>query len=150
MTANPDMTIRDIRVTMLRLPWADDPWLKGAALGAARDILICDVETAGGITGMGYLFLFRPGMKSIAACLDECIIPRVKGKDATAIEAIWHDLWKATMTYGRGGDVGARYRAVGCGGQACRAAAAPAVGPLSLKDSDLWLGLFSRRRRRRH
>ncbi len=52
---------------------------------------------------MGYLFLFRPGMKSIAACLDECIIPRVKGKDATAIEAIWHDLWKATMTYGRGG-----------------------------------------------
>jgi len=27
------MTIRDIRVTMLRLPWADDPWLKGAALG---------------------------------------------------------------------------------------------------------------------
>ena len=33
---------------------------------------------------MGYLFLFRPGMKSIAACLEECIIPRVKGKDATA------------------------------------------------------------------
>ena len=52
---------------------------------------------------MGYLFLFRPGMKSIAACLDECIIPRVKGKDATAIEAIWRDLWTATMTYGRGG-----------------------------------------------
>ena len=42
-------------------------------------------------------------MKSIAACLDECIIPRVKGKDATAIEAIWRDLWTATMTYGRGG-----------------------------------------------
>src|SRR5215813_12472300 len=100
---NPDMTIRDIRVTMLRMPWADDPWLKGAALGAARDILICDVETSGGITGMGYLFLFRPGMKSIAACLEECIIPRVKGKDATAIEAIWKDLWTATMTYGRGG-----------------------------------------------
>jgi L-alanine-DL-glutamate epimerase-like enolase superfamily enzyme len=81
MTANPDMTIRDIRVTMLRLPWADDPWLKGHALGETRDILILDVETAGGITGMGYLFLFRPGMKSIAACLDECIIPRVKGKE---------------------------------------------------------------------
>ena len=97
------MTIRDVRVTMLRLPWADDPWLKGHALGATRDILICEVETSGGVTGMGYLFLFRPGMKSIAACLDECIIPRVKGKDATAIEAIWRDLWTATMTYGRGG-----------------------------------------------
>src|SRR5262249_54814040 len=93
---NPDMTIRDISVTMLRLPWADDPWLKGHALGQTRDILICDVETAGGITGMGYLFLFRPGMKSIAACLEECVIPRVKGKDSTAIEAIWRDLWTAT------------------------------------------------------
>src|SRR5882757_9715801 len=102
-SANPDMTIRDIRVTMLRLPWADDRWLKGAALGATRDILICEVETAGGITGMGYLFVFRPAMKSIAACLDECIIPRVKGKDATAIEAIWRALRPATMTYGRGG-----------------------------------------------
>src|SRR5882757_10308909 len=102
-SANSDMTIRDVRVTMLRLPWADDPWLKGHALGATRDILVCEVETAGGITGMGYLFVFRPGMQSIAACLDECIIPRVKGKDATAIEAIWRDLWTATMTYGRGG-----------------------------------------------
>src|SRR5664279_5030108 len=97
-SAQSDMTIRDVRVTMLRLPWADDPWLKGAALGAKRDILICEIETASGITGMGYLFLFRPGMKSIAACLDECIIPRVKGKDATAIEAIWRDLWTATVT----------------------------------------------------
>ena len=63
-SASPDMTIRDIRVTMLRMPWADDPWLKGHALGPTRDILICEIETAGGITGMGYLFLFRPGMKS--------------------------------------------------------------------------------------
>ena len=68
------MTIRDVRVTMLRLPWADDPWLKGAALGAARDILVCDVETAGGITGMGTVI--PPGMKSIAACLDECASSR--------------------------------------------------------------------------
>src|ERR1700750_1310751 len=101
--SNTDTTIRDIRATVLRMPWADDPWLKGHALGTQRDTLICEVEDKGGITGMGYLFLFRPGMKSIAACLDECIIPRVKGKDATSIEAIWHDLWKATMTYGRGG-----------------------------------------------
>src|SRR5215475_9313292 len=103
MMSNTDTTILDLCVTILRLPWADVPWLKGAALGAARDILVCNVETSGGITGMGYLFLFRPGMKSIAACLDECIIPCVKGKDATAIEAFWRDLWTATMTYGRGG-----------------------------------------------
>ena len=90
MTANPDMTIRDIRVTMLRLPWADDPWLRGHALGDTRDVLVLDVETAGGITGMGYLFVFRPGMKSIAACLEELLALvaeyRAEGLPATAHE----------------------------------------------------------------
>jgi L-alanine-DL-glutamate epimerase-like enolase superfamily enzyme len=98
-----DMTIRDIRITLLRVPWPDDPWLRGHAFGPARNILVLEVETAGGIVGMGYLFVFRPGLRTIAACLEEAIIPRVLGKDATAVEAIWHDLWHATMTYGRGG-----------------------------------------------
>jgi hypothetical protein len=41
---------------------------------------------------MGYLF--SSARHAIdRACLDECIIPRVKGKDATAVEAIWQDLW---------------------------------------------------------
>ena len=98
-----DMTIKDIRTTLLRIPWPDDPWLKGHAFSDARQVLVLDVETKGGITGMGYLFSFRPGLRSIAALLDEAIIPRVQGKDATAVEAIWHDLWRYTMTYGRGG-----------------------------------------------
>ncbi|TMJ26866.1 MAG: mandelate racemase/muconate lactonizing enzyme family protein, partial [Alphaproteobacteria bacterium] len=33
------------------------------------------------------------------------IVPRVIGKDATAVEAIWTDLWRATATYNRGGIV---------------------------------------------
>jgi L-alanine-DL-glutamate epimerase-like enolase superfamily enzyme len=103
MSDNPDMTIKDVRVTILRMPWADPAWIKGHALGPDRNILIVDVETAGGITGMGYLFHFRPGLRSIATFFDEVIIPRVKGKDATAVEAIWMDLWDFTMTYGRGG-----------------------------------------------
>jgi len=98
-----DMTIKDVRVTILRAPWANPEWIKGHALGPDRGILIVDVETAGGVTGMGYLFHFRPGLKSIAMFLDECVIPRVIGKDATAVEAIWRDLWNFTMTYGRGG-----------------------------------------------
>jgi L-alanine-DL-glutamate epimerase-like enolase superfamily enzyme len=103
MSDTPDMTIKDVRVTILRMPWADPAWIKGHALGPDRNILIVDVETAGGITGMGYLFHFRPGLRSIATFFDEVIIPRVKGKDATAVEAIWKDLWDFTMTYGRGG-----------------------------------------------
>ena len=30
-----DLTIREIRTTLLQLPWADDPWLFGHALGQA-------------------------------------------------------------------------------------------------------------------
>lgn len=98
-----DMTIEAVRLTQLRVPWPQDPWLKGHAFGDARNILVLDVETRGGIAGMGFLFPFRPGLRTIMACLEECIIPRVIGKDATAVEAIWDDLWIATTTYGRGG-----------------------------------------------
>src|SRR5215468_2452214 len=98
-----DTTITAIRTTMLRVPWPQTPWLKGYAFGPMREFLVLDVETRGGIAGMGYLFLFRPCMRTIAACLDECVIPRVLGKDASAVEAIWQDLWHFTVTYGRAG-----------------------------------------------
>jgi L-alanine-DL-glutamate epimerase-like enolase superfamily enzyme len=64
---------------------------------------VLEAETMGGIVGLGYLFVFRPGLRTVVTCLEETIVPRVLGKDATAVEAIWHDLWRATMTYGRGG-----------------------------------------------
>ncbi len=99
-----DMTIRDVRTTLLRMPWADDPWLAGHALGTQRDLVVVEVETAGGITGMGYLHLLNlPLQRTIGACLEEAIKPRVIGRDATAVEAIWRDIWRATLTGGRGG-----------------------------------------------
>ena len=100
-----DMTIAAIRTTMLRIPWPDTPWLKGHAFGDTRNLLVLDVETKSGIVGMGYLFSFRPGLRAIATALEEAILPRVIGKDATAVEHIWHDLWHATATYNRGGIV---------------------------------------------
>ena len=98
-----DMTITAVRTMMLRVPWPDTPWLKGHPFGDSRSFLVLEVETKGGVVGMGYLFLYRPAMRAIAACLDEAIVPRVLGKDASAVEAIWQDLWSATATFGRGG-----------------------------------------------
>jgi L-alanine-DL-glutamate epimerase-like enolase superfamily enzyme len=98
-----DMTIKAVHLTKLRVPWPQDPWLKGHAFGDARNILVLDVETAGGIVGMGYLNVFRPILGTIKTCLEEIIIPRVLGKDASAVEAIWDDLWVSTTTFGRGG-----------------------------------------------
>ena len=103
MTDVSDLTITAVQTTTLRVPWPDTPWLKGHAFGDTRNFLVVDVETKGGITGMGYLFLFRSGIKTIIACLEEVIIPRVIGKDASAVEQIWQDLWKTTVTFGRGG-----------------------------------------------
>jgi L-alanine-DL-glutamate epimerase-like enolase superfamily enzyme len=103
VTSSPDMTIKDVRVTLLQMPWGDPDWIKGHALGPDRRLLVVDIETAGGITGMGYLFHFRDGLHTIARFFEESITPRVIGKDATAIEAIWKELWTATTTYGRGG-----------------------------------------------
>jgi L-alanine-DL-glutamate epimerase-like enolase superfamily enzyme len=98
-----EMTIKALKVTKLRLPWADDPWLAGHALGPMRNLLVLDVETAGGIAGMGYLHLLGPGIDTVAACITEMIAPRVVGRDASEIEGIWFDCWRATVTAGRGG-----------------------------------------------
>jgi L-alanine-DL-glutamate epimerase-like enolase superfamily enzyme len=99
-----DMTIRDVRVILARVPWPDDPMLAARQFSAHRDLLVVEIETQGGIVGMGYLHLLAsPVMRTIAMCLEEALIPRIKGKDATAVEAIWRDLWQATYTAGRGG-----------------------------------------------
>ncbi|MGH8713408.1 MAG: mandelate racemase/muconate lactonizing enzyme family protein [Casimicrobiaceae bacterium] len=100
-----DMTISAVRLTKLRVPWPQDPWLKGHAFGDIRNILVAEVETREGIVGMGYLHVFRPVTSTIKTCLEESLMPRVIGKDATAVEAIWDDLWTYSATFGRGGIV---------------------------------------------
>src|SRR5262244_4255718 len=100
-----DLTISALRTALLRVPWPNTPWLKGHAFGDTRNLLLLDVETKGGIAGLGYLFSFRPGLRTVAAALEETIVPRVIGQDATAVEGIWNDLWRATATYNRGGIV---------------------------------------------
>ena len=99
-----DLTIREVRTTLLRMPWPEDPWLAGHALGAMRDLVVVEVVTESGLTGMGYLHLLNlPLQRTIGACIAEAMAPRIVGRDATAVEAIWRDLWRATLTGGRGG-----------------------------------------------
>jgi L-alanine-DL-glutamate epimerase-like enolase superfamily enzyme len=99
-----DLTIRELRTTLVTMPWADDPWMAGHALGKQRDLVIVEIETAAGITGMGYLHLLNlPLQQTIAACLKEAFAPRVIGRQASEVEGIWQDLWRSTITGGRGG-----------------------------------------------
>jgi L-alanine-DL-glutamate epimerase-like enolase superfamily enzyme len=104
MAATHDTTIREVRTTLLRMPWPDDPWLAHHPLGPTRDLVVVEVVTQSGITGMGYLHPIQvPVMRTIAACIEEALAPRVVGRDATEVEAIWFDLWRSTMVAGRGG-----------------------------------------------
>ena len=99
-----DLTIREVRTTLLQLPWVEDPWMAGHALGPQRDLVVVEIVTESGLVGMGYLHLLNlPLQRTIGACITEAFTPRLIGRDATAVEAIWRDLWRTTLTGGRGG-----------------------------------------------
>ena len=133
---------------------AETQWLNGHAFGDTRNFLVVDVETSGGTTGMGYLFLFHPRIRTITACLEETL----SRASSARTRARWSNLAGSvatTVTYGRGGiatmaqsalDI-ALWDALGKRGQA---AAASAVGALSRRTAGLRLGLLPRLRRRRH
>ena len=52
-TAAADTTIREVRTALLRMPWPDDPWLAHHPLGPTRDLVVVEVVTQSGVTGMG-------------------------------------------------------------------------------------------------
>ena len=100
-----DMTIRDVRVFSVRLPWVERPRLSLSASTEMRNLLIVEVETQGGIIGLGYLHVLSPVLDTLATCLVEAIIPQVVGRSATAIEAIWKSCWQRVYGAGRMGVV---------------------------------------------
>ena len=61
------------------------------------------METASGLVGLGYQLYLREGFRTVAACIDEVVKPRILGRDASEIEAIWRELWSVTVADGRGG-----------------------------------------------
>ena len=83
-----DRRVVDLRVRRLVAPWVDPPrW--SPTYDRLREIVVVEVETAGGAVGMGYLQLLSGGSATVVACLDELVRPHVIGRDATEVEAIW-------------------------------------------------------------
>ena len=96
------MLISEVRTRHLRAPWTEPPKF-GPVVPEVRDILVVEVETSDGITGMGYLILLRGGVPTIRACLEDLVIPELIGRNATDIEGIWQSLWTRTYWLGRMG-----------------------------------------------
>jgi L-alanine-DL-glutamate epimerase-like enolase superfamily enzyme len=96
------MIIKDVRTSVLSVPWPDMPRF-APGYNRPREILILEVETKSGVTGMGYLHLLTPGIRTVESCIHEMVKPAVLGRDATHIEGIWRDLYHSHHTLGRMG-----------------------------------------------
>ena len=96
-------TITELRSTLLEVPWHGKPPETGLALETKRDIYLLEIDTQGGITGMSYLMPLRGGLHSIDAVMQELVAPKIIGRDASEIEAIWTLLYKTNFWLGRMG-----------------------------------------------
>ncbi|QQS13879.1 MAG: mandelate racemase/muconate lactonizing enzyme family protein [Rhodospirillales bacterium] len=98
-----DTTITALRTTLIQAPWVGAPPAAGILPPKDREYVVLEIETKGGITGMGYLQPLRGGSATLDACFKDMIAPLVIGRDATEIEGIWQSLWKGTYWMGRAG-----------------------------------------------
>ncbi len=96
------MIVRDVRTTLLRLPYVVQPGFQ-AGYDRDREILVVEVETESGHVGMGYQLFLGPGFRTVKACLDEIMVPRLLGRNASDVEAIWQELWELCYAEGRMG-----------------------------------------------
>jgi L-alanine-DL-glutamate epimerase-like enolase superfamily enzyme len=98
-----DTTITGLRTTLIGVPWRGAPPANGIMPPTRRELLVLEIMTRGGLTGMGYLQPLSGGIETLDTCLREMIAPKIIGRDATEIEGIWQTLWKSTYWLGRGG-----------------------------------------------
>lgn len=96
------MIIENVRTTLISVPYLEPPAFL-ANFEWQRDFIILELETRSGITGMGFLQPITGGAKTIDACLHELIIPKLIGRDATHIEALWKEFYVSNHMLGRQG-----------------------------------------------
>jgi len=96
-------TITELRSTLLHVPWHGKAPEAGLSIESKRDLYVLEIETQGGLVGMSYLMPLRGGLETIDAAMKELVAPRVIGRDATEIEAIWQLLYKNNFWLGRMG-----------------------------------------------
>jgi len=96
------MKITDIRTRALEVPFVDPP-LTGFIALEKIDLLIVEVETAGGVVGTGHLHPLGPALRTLDACVHEMLAPLLIGEDASDPAQLWRRMWDATFINGRMG-----------------------------------------------
>jgi len=60
-----------------------------------QETIFVEVSTDDGLTGTGYSYTIGTGGRAVLAMVRE-LLPRLSGRDARAVEGLWHDLFAAT------------------------------------------------------
>ena len=61
-----------------------------------QETVLVEIRTDDGRTGVGYAYTIGTGGRSVLAMLQEHLLPLLPGRDARAVERIWHDLFAST------------------------------------------------------
>ena len=67
------------------------------------ELVTARIADADGVEGVGYTYTVGTGGRAIRSLIGDDLGPRLIGRDADLIEAIWRDLWWAAHYVGRGG-----------------------------------------------
>lgn len=93
------MKIAAIRTIALSCA-VDPPYASAAGVQGRRGALLVEVETDGGIVGIGEA---GPGGGATAAVIDKVLAPLVIGEDPLLIEGLWQKMFARTRQFGRRG-----------------------------------------------
>ena len=97
-----ESTIAAIQVRRARFP-LDEPFRSAVVLVDAVYLVIVNVRTAGGATGLGYGFAFSlPDARMIDAAVSE-LAELAQGQDVLASASLWQRMMTALTFVGRGG-----------------------------------------------
>ncbi|MCI0527278.1 MAG: mandelate racemase/muconate lactonizing enzyme family protein [Nitrospira sp.] len=86
------MKITQVRSALYRIPPLR-PRKDAIQTFSAMELLLAEVSTDEGVTGVGYSYTIGQGGKAAKMILDEDLIPLILGEDSSNIERIWQKMW---------------------------------------------------------
>ena len=147
------MKIEEVRVSLLRAPFVEKPGFFGHYARDRENRRGRGGDRVGASSASAISSISARGFRTVATCIEEVMKPRILGRDASEIEAIWRDLWTVTIADGRGGAPVLALSAIDVAlwdivGKRAGLPLHRLWGPLPKRGSRLRVGLLARARRR--
>lgn len=100
------MKITEVRTTHLAKP-IENPVSDSTLLQTVRDIILVEIRTDDGLTGIGFI----TGLGAVNGsegpvlkfCIDKTLAPLLIGRDPLAREQLWEEMFRRTTRFGRKG-----------------------------------------------